>query len=245
MTSIGDSAFRSCSSLDSITLPDSLTSIGRYVFEGCNAITFYATGNGKAKTMANGKVLIFDGVILHWLAAKTGAIVIPEGVTDIGSHFYMSGITSISLPDSLTSIGSEAFYSCRSLTTIHLPDSLTSIGLDAFRSCSSLTTIHLPDSLTSIGSEAFSSCAQLTRVDLPDTLTSIGFQAFAFCNSLNTAIIRNATPPAIPDYLYYNIFHSSGITQIYVPDESVDLYKSTPMWSEYAAKIKGLSELPL
>ncbi len=95
-----------------------------------------------------------------------------------------SGLTSINLPDSVTSIGGGAFYGCSSLTSISLPDSVTSIGDYAFWICSSLTSISLPDSVTSIGNYAFWKCSSLTSISLPDSITSIGSYAFRYCSGL-------------------------------------------------------------
>ena len=101
-----------------------------------------------------------------------------------GAFRYNDNITSVTIPDSVTSIGDYAFLYCSSLTGVTIPDSVTSIGEDAFNNCRSLTSVTIPDSVTSIGSSAFSSCYSLTGVTIPDSVTSIGDYAFYDCDSL-------------------------------------------------------------
>ena len=95
-------------------------------------------------------------------------------------------ITSVSLPDGLTSIRYRAFDDCDALTSITIPNSVTSIGDNAFRGCSSLTSVTIGNSVTSIGNEAFYDCSSLTSVTIPNSVTSIGGCAFQYCSSLTT-----------------------------------------------------------
>ena len=124
-----------------------------------------------------------------------GAVEIPGVVNGIsvvkvgGGLFPISGsgnttVTSITIPDSVTSINSYAFYSYTSLASITIPDSVTSIGPAAFRGCASLTSITIPDSVTFIGLQAFESCTSLTSISIPDSVTYIGSEAFFGCTSL-------------------------------------------------------------
>ena len=114
------------------------------------------------------------------------SITIPDSITSIGSTtFYdCTSLTSITIPDSVTSIGNWAFSYCSSLTSITIPDSVTSIGESAFRGCTSLTSITIPDSITSIGDSAFRGCTSLTSITIPDSVTSIGESVFSDCESL-------------------------------------------------------------
>lgn len=98
--------------------------------------------------------------------------------------FYDSNLTSVIIPDSVTSIGDHAFSDCGSLTSVIIPDGVTSIGDSTFSGCGSLTSVIIPDSVTSIGDSAFSYCGSLTSVVIPDGVTSIGDSAFHVCMKL-------------------------------------------------------------
>ena len=97
-----------------------------------------------------------------------------------------SSLVKVTIPDTITEIGSNTFLSCKSLTTVILPASLTEIGESAFQGCSALTTVNLPATLTSIGKSAFYDCSALTAVNLPAALTSIEESTFYGCSALST-----------------------------------------------------------
>ena len=122
------------------------------------------------------------------------SITIPNSVTSIGYAAFCrcSSLTSITIPNSVTSIGSGAFADCSSLTSITIPNSVTSIGQSAFKECSSLTSITIPNSVTSIGDYAFWHCFSLTSVTIPNSVTSIGKSAFNDCSSLTSITIPNS-----------------------------------------------------
>ncbi len=133
VTSIGNWAFDGCTGITSITIPNSVTSIGAHAFDGCTGLT---------------------------------SITIPNSVTSIGymAFYGCTGLTSIAIPNSVTSIGNWAFFECTGLTSITIPNSVTSIGDGAFNSCTGLTSITIPDSVTSIGDKAFRDCTGLKDV---------------------------------------------------------------------------------
>ena len=148
---------------------------------------------------------------------KLREVVIPNTITSIGNEaFYgcSSLATSIAIPDGVTSIGSSAFYGCSSLTSITIPDSVTSIGSSAFRGCSSLTSITIPDSVTSIGERAFYNCSSLTSVTIGKGVTSIGNYAFYNCSSLTSVTI----PDSITSIGGYTFSYCSSLTSITIPD---------------------------
>jgi hypothetical protein len=100
-------------------------------------------------------------------------------------------LTNINIPNSVTSIGDNAFENCVGLTNILLPNSVTSIGMNAFHYCINLTNINIPNGVTALNAFVFSDCAKLPTVVLPATLTGIGWGAFEYCSSLKTLIIPN------------------------------------------------------
>ncbi|NBQ26122.1 MAG: leucine-rich repeat domain-containing protein, partial [Verrucomicrobia bacterium] len=122
------------------------------------------------------------------------SITIPDSVTSIGEQAFAecSNLTSITIPEGVTWIGFKAFYRCWRLTSIALPDSVTSIGETAFSGCSKLTSIAIPEGVTSIGGGAFNNCSSLTAITIPDSVTSMGDNAFWDCSSLPSITIPAA-----------------------------------------------------
>ena len=190
VTSIGDGAFYRCTSLKSVTIPDSVTSIGDDAFQECKSLkSFY----GKFASEDN-RCLIIDGVLHSFACSGLSTYTIPDSVTSIGdSAFYgCSSLTSVTIPDNVTLIGRGAFDGCSSLSSITIPDSVTSIGDSAFSGCISLIRIIIPDSVTSIGDYAFSGCERLTSVTIPDSVISIGNGAFGSCYALTSVTIPDS-----------------------------------------------------
>jgi serine/threonine protein kinase len=122
------------------------------------------------------------------------SITIPNSVKSIGNRaFYeCKSLQSITIPNSVTSIGKEAFSCCESLQSITIPNSVKSIGNYAFRNCESLQSVTIPNSVTKIGNEAFWGCDSLQSVTIPNSVTSIGNKAFNDCKSLQSITIPNS-----------------------------------------------------
>jgi hypothetical protein len=154
-----------------------------------------------------------------------------------GAFNGCSQLTSIHLPVA-TSIGNHAFAGCSSLTSISLP-SAESIGDTAFAGCTQLTAVSLP-AVKSTGFAVFMNCSQLTSVSLP-AATSIDGGTFHQCPNLTTIILGNTSGVATLSVAY--AFTNTPNAIVYVPDELVDSYKSATNWSNYASRIKGISEL--
>lgn len=155
--------------IKSINIPDSVTTIGDYAFEGYENLT--------SITISNSVTSIGNCAFLG--CTKLTSINIPESVTSIGGGaFAGTGLTSINIPNSVTSIESWAFKDCTGLTSINIPNSVTSIGDCAFSGCESLTTINIPNSVTSIGRSVFFYCSSLTNIKIPNSVTEIGGYAF-------------------------------------------------------------------
>ena len=189
LTSIGDYAFSRCSGLTSITLPSGLTSIGGSAFNGCDKLQPSMTDDNGVKYLGseqNPYLVLWDGTAI---TSSSYTVNLDCRIICYAAFSYCSNLTSITLPEGLTSIGDYAFYDCTGLTRITLPEGLTSIGRYAFSGCDVLTSITIPEGLTSIGDRAFENCDGLTSITLPSSLTSIGDYAFNRCSKLTEVII--------------------------------------------------------
>ena len=215
VTTIRFEAFGGCSNLTSVTIPDSVTTIWATAFCGCSSLREF---NGKYAS-EDGRCLIVDDTL---------------------NSFAPAGLTEYTIPDSVTTIGNYAFYSCSSLTSVTIPDSVTTIGAWAFRGCSSLTSVTIPDSVTTIGGSAFSGCsslrefngkyasdngrcliidgtlnsfapAGLSEYTIPDSVTTIGYGAFAYCSSLTSVTI----PDSVTAIAHKAFYDCSSLTSVY------------------------------
>jgi len=171
VTSIGVSAFQFCSSLTSVTIPNSVTNIGNYAFSECSSLTNIMIPNSVTSLGAHA----FE------VCTSLTNVTIGSGVTSIDREVFSScsSLTSVFIPDSVTSIGYSSFGGCHSLPNVTIPDSVTSIGFSTFHSCYSLTSVTIPDSVTSLGGTVFYFCSNLTSIRFEEmTAPSIGANIF-------------------------------------------------------------------
>ena len=212
VTKIGEDALKDNTTITSVTIPASVTEIGANAFAGCTNLTSVTyggdwsnltiqSGNPAVQDAANAPLFDFEFIppdntaVIVTNYKYNGAaadVTIPsryqgKPVTTIGhAAFFNSAVTSVTIPDSVTSISDEAFINCPKLTNISIPNSVTYIGFSAFSSCTSLKSITLPSSLSFISGALFLGCSQLTTIHIPVSVTSIGNNAFADCPSLMT-----------------------------------------------------------
>ena len=132
-------------------------------------------------------------------------------------------------------IGDRAFDYLTNLTSIIIPEGVTSIGSFAFLQCENLSSVSIPDSMISIGNNAFANCYNLTSITIGEGVTSIGDDAFFGCSSLTSITINAITPPTLGSSAI-----PSNVTNIYVPAGSVDAYQKASGWSNYASKISAI-----
>ena len=214
ITSIGDSAFYYCQNLYSITIPSNVTSIGYHTFyatpltsvvwnaKRCNDFQndisnkkeppFYYCSNLQSFTFGKEVEHIPAYLCLNY-RKKLSSISIPNGVTSIGEGAFKgcSKLSSVTIGNNVTSIGERAFQDCSALDSIIIPEGVTSIKRQTFYGCSSLSSIILPQSVTSIEDYAFWGCYSLTSVIIPNSVTSIGVRTFNGCSSLTSMTIPN------------------------------------------------------
>jgi hypothetical protein len=170
------------SNMTSITLPPTITSIGSYAFQRSKLMS---CNFGKKPQ------LITIGTNAFYECRNLTSIVIPDSVTSIGHGAFINctSLTTCTIGDGVRSIDNYMFTDCTSLTTCTIGNGVRSIGDYVFNGCISLTSIVIPDSVTSIGNYAFYNCSGLTSIVIPDGVTSIGSGTFTDCTSLTTCTI--------------------------------------------------------
>ena len=185
VTSIGEGAFSTCVSLQSVTIPNSVRNIGNHAFFGCNICFFICNST----YFQNDDVCLFnkDKTAIVSRIKDCVNYIIPNSVTSIGDDAFSGceSLQSVTIPNSVTSIGYEAFSRCTSLQCVTIPNSVKSIGIGAFSGCESLQSVTIPNSVTSIGDGAFSRCESLQSITIPNSVTSIGNGAFRWCTHLD------------------------------------------------------------
>ena len=146
----------------------------------------------KEYVVREGTEVICDGAFEQCYSLQS--VTIPNSVKSIGDKAFMwcEFLQSVTIPNSVTSIGNEAFSACRSLQSVTIPNSVTSIGDEAFSACVSLQSVTIPNSVKSIGYRAFSDCESLQSVTIPNSVTKIGDRAFFYCKSLQSVTIPNS-----------------------------------------------------
>ena len=214
VTSIGDCAFSGCSSLKTVSIPNSVSIIGDGAFGYCSSL--------KTVSIPNSVSIIGDGAFGDCSSLKT--VSIPSSVTWIGEYVFSdcTALETIEIPTSVTYIKEGSFSGCIKLTSINIPNSITTIGNYVFSGCSALESIEIPNSVNLIGSYAFSGCNSLKSIEIPNSVNFIGTGAFSGCNSLTKAVfVDGIVELEILDLdndtsAEYDIFKYSPLEEVYL-----------------------------
>ena len=248
VTSIGENAFFECSGLTSVTIPNSVTSIGEDAFYWCTGLTSVTIPN--SVTVIGGGAfwdvpnIVYSGEATGspWGARSVNGYVDDYWVYSDNTKTTLLACSSaaqgeIIIPNSVTSIGSSAFYNCIYLTSVRIGNRVTVIGDGAFLNCTGLTSVEIPNSVTSIGGSAFSACTGLTSIEIPNSVTSIGDDAFYDCSGLTSVTNYATTPQSINSSVFGGYGSNPGVDKstcvLNVPKESVSLYQAAEVWKDF------------
>lgn len=183
-----------------------------------------------------GEMYDFTASSAPWNTEKNGIkyILLPENLNNIGSFAFANCnyISTISIPSSIVKIGDGAFENCRLLSAINFANrgQLTTIGNWAFYNCHELKDVVIPEGVTEIGHAAFYGCTYLKDLTLPASLQSIADNGFAGCSKLTQIQVNAIIPPQVNARTFEEVDRSIPVI---VPDESVEQYKSAPVWREF------------
>ena len=229
-------AFSGCTSLSSVNIPDSVEEIHGYAFYGCKSLTAISLGQNCVSINAHA---FFE-------CSRLASIDLKNVQTIGNSAFYSSGLKTVDVPDSVTSLGTEAFYGCTSLVSAAIGDSLRAVPDSVFRNCTALESVEIGNSVKTIGggsysqNGAFSGCTSLSSVNIPDSVEEIHGYAFYGCKSL-TAISLGQNAVSIERSAFencnrlasidlenvqtigINAFYSSGLRTVDIPDSVISL----------------------
>jgi len=252
VTSIGWGAFGGCSGLTSVIIPNSVTSIEEGAFSGCSSLTSVTIGS----SVTNIEGLGDDGTEepTFWGCSSLKSIIVDDGNTVYDSregcnaiirtsdNKLLQGCNKTIIPNSVTSIGDQAFCGFSGLTSVTIPNSVTFIGNWAFDGCSGLTSVTIPNSVTSIGVAAFAGCSNLTTVMIGNGIQKIEHSNFSGCKELADVYcyaenVPNTYTNFVNSYIEYATLH--------VPVGSIDAYKAKEPWSKFKSIVKIAAKVKL
>ena len=238
ITKIGTKVFYGCTSLAGVTIPGSVTSIGQSAFGGCSGLTGFTI----PKNVTSIENKAFDGCTsLKELRIEDGETILSLGYSGNKSLFNDCPLESVYLGRNLDyeadyDFGYSPFYQKTTLNSLTIGDSVTTIGENAFSGCSGLTNLALGNGVTSIGYYSFEGCSGLTSITIPNSVTSIGEYAFVDCSSIENVYINNLAAWCNIDFentysnpLYYSgnfYLNGESVTELVIPDgvESIKEY---------------------
>ena len=247
---VNANAFNGNKTVTSITLPSSIRTLGTDAFRNvANLKTLYIEdlaawcaveiANGNANPIYN----VFPTNTANWghvyfnNEEVSTTLVIPEGVTSISRSFYgFKPLESVTLPETLKTLGDQSFANCAALASIRIPGSVESIG-SAFWSCTGLENVTLCEGIKTIGASTFYGCKKLAEITLPASLEQFtGYMTFSGCNALTTITSNAEVPPtfayaSMPDMIFDDDAFEN--VTVKVPVSSVDAYKAADVWKEF------------
>ena len=223
VTTIGENAFYLCDGLKSVTIPNSVTTIGESAFYGCDGLTSITIPNSVTSIGSSAFSYCYDLTSIV-VDANNSVYDSREGcnaIIETATNTLVAGCKNTIIPNSVTSIGGEAFRGCTGLTSVTIPNSVTSIWESAFNN-SGLTSVTIPNSVTTIENYAFFGCPSLTNITIGNSVTSIGEDAFAYCRSLTSITIGNSVTSIGEDAFEY----CSGLTSVTIPNSVTSIGES-------------------
>lgn len=210
VTSIGAYSFIYCASLQDIFIPASVESIGQRCFESCP---------GLESMIVDAANPIYDS------REECNAII------ETGTNRLIAGCKNSLIPNTVTGLGLYCFSGCSTLESITIPESVKYLEERCFAQCSALPTVDIPSSVESLGEGAFIGCEALTSVSIPASVASLGEDCFGYCSSLEKMVCEIATP------IEGEFFGNTPIEEatLYVPQESLTAYEETAPWSGFGS----------
>ena len=238
-------AFREVTNLKSVTIPAAVSNLEYDMFEYSYSLEEINIDH------ANTNYCSEDGVV--YSTKKDSLIVYPDGKPDksytvnaatkvIEEYAFAnaSQLEKVTVPEGVTTISNAAFFQCYSLKEVSFPESVTLVGPSLFAYCEKLESVILPPHITKISMVTFFGCKALRSVTIPAEVTYIDLAAFYECESLKEVTCLGTTPPTA-DSSAFVMLQTNQIT-LYVPAESVDLYKATPVWKDFNVQLISAME---
>lgn len=193
VTSIGANAFRTCTSLHSVSISNGVTTIEGAAFYNCTALTSisipssvtYISGNPVSSCTSLTTINVDNGNMVYDSRNNCNAVI------KTATNTLIAGCKNTVIPGSVISIGESAFSGCTGLTSVNIPSGVTNIGILAFSSCTGLISVDIPNTVTDIYQQAFQGCTSLTSISIPNSVTMIGVSAFASCSELTSISVQS------------------------------------------------------